>query len=104
MIVEIIRYDLTTSSVDSLLKAYREAARHLRETPECLGYEMTVCEEAPTTCILRIEWQSLEAHLNGFRRGPHFPPFLALIRPYVGEIAEMRHYRGTDLAWTRSVE
>ena len=30
--------------------------------------------------------------MNGFRRGPHFPPFLAAIRPFIGEIEEMRHY------------
>lgn len=102
MIVEYIRYELTSSSVDSLLEAYRAAAPHLRAAPECLGYEMTVCEEAPHVCILRIEWGSAEAHLRGFRGGPHFPPFLALIRPFVGEIAEMRHYGRTDLAWSRN--
>jgi quinol monooxygenase YgiN len=101
MIVEIIRYELTSSTTDSLLQAYEQAARHLREAPECLGYEMSVCEEAPNACILRILWESTEAHMQGFRRGPHFPPFLALIRPFVAEIAEMRHYRRTDLIWSR---
>ena len=102
MIVEYIRYESTSSSTDSLLAAYRAAAQHLRAAPECLGYEMTVCEEAPTVCILRIEWASLDAHLRGFRGGPNFPPFLALIRPFIGEIAEMRHYRSADLAWSRN--
>lgn len=105
MIVEYIRYELTSSSTDALLEAYRSAARHLQEAPECLGYEMTVCADGSasvsTSCILRIEWQSAEAHMSGFRRGPHFPPFLALIRPFIGEIAEMRHYQATDLVWRR---
>jgi quinol monooxygenase YgiN len=101
VIIEYIRYELTTSSTDSLLDSYRAAATHLRDAPECLGYEMTVCADAPQSCVLRIQWQSAEAHMGGFRRGPHFPPFLALIRPYIGEIAEMRHYRCTDLAWSR---
>ncbi len=101
MIVEYIRYVLTKNSPESLLDAYTAAAQHLRQAPECLGYELTFCKDAPATCILRIEWRSAEAHMNGFRRGEHFPPFLALIRPYIDEIVEMRHYEHTALAWKR---
>ncbi len=42
-----------------------------------------------------------EAHLQGFRKGPHFPGFLTEIRPFIPEIAEMRHYHATALAWRR---
>ena len=63
---------------------------------------MTICEGAPNLCTLRIEWQSAEAHMNGFRRGPNFPPFLTLIRPYIEEIVEMKHYERTDLVWARA--
>ena len=101
MIVEYIRYDLKKHSTEDLAASYRSAAAHLQAAPECLAYELTICEDAPASCVLRIEWQSTEAHMNGFRRGPNFPPFLALIRPYIEEIAEMRHYRRTDLVWTR---
>ena len=30
--------------------------------------------------------------MQGFRHGPHFPPFLAEVRPFIPDIAEMRHY------------
>jgi hypothetical protein len=53
--------------------------------------------EAPASYILRIEWDSAEGHMQGFRRGPEFPAFFAAIRPYVGEIAEMRHYALTSV-------
>ena len=101
MIVEYIRYELDKHSTEELLDAYRAAALHLREAPECLGYELTVRDDAPPACVLRITWRSAEAHMAQFRRGPHFPPFLDLIRPFIGEIAEMKHYGVTDVAWTR---
>jgi hypothetical protein len=44
---------------------------------------------------------STEKHLQGFRRGPNFPPFLAAIRDFVPEIAEMRHYRPVGVEWRR---
>jgi quinol monooxygenase YgiN len=102
MIVEYVRYELKESRPEALVEAYRVAAEQLRAAPECLGYELTRCEEAPMSFILRIQWVSTDAHLNGFRKGPHFPPFLAAIRPFIPEIAEMRHYQPTGLDWSRS--
>lgn len=101
MTVEYIRYDLPAATVDAFLAAYTRAASHLEAAPQCRAYELTRCAEAPTAFILRIEWTSAADHLTGFRAGPHFPPFLAEIRPFIGAIAEMRHYEPTTLVWRR---
>lgn len=102
MIIEYIRYDLKTHSFEELAAAYAEAVQFLRASPECLGYELTRCVEAETSAILRITWTSLDGHVEGFRKSAHFPPFLRLIRNFMGEIVEMRHYRAGDVTWTRS--
>ncbi len=99
--VEYIRYELKNHGPDALVGAYREAGKHLVAAPECLGYQLTQCADEPNSFILRIHWASAEAHMEDFRRGPHFPPFLAAIGPFVPEIVEMRHYRPTDLEWMR---
>ena len=100
MTIEYIRYALVAHSPEELLASYAQAVKILEAAPECLGYDLAQCEEEPSSLILRIEWISTEAHLQRFRKGPHFPPFLAAIRVYVPEIAEMRHYRSTK-AWPR---
>jgi quinol monooxygenase YgiN len=101
MIVEYIRYVLKDHPPEALEGAYAEAGAHLRAAPECLGYDLARCVDDPSVLTLRILWTSAEAHMQQFRRGPSFPPFLALIRPFIGEIAEMRHYAPTAVAWTR---
>lgn len=101
MTIEYIRYDLTTHTGDELVRAYRQAGGHLAAAPQCLGYDLSQCADAPASFILRIHWLSAADHLQGFRKGPHFPPFLAAIQPFIGEIAEMRHYAPTDVAWSR---
>lgn len=101
MIVEYIRYQMKDHTAEDLVEAYRRAGAHLKAAPQCLGFELTRCVEEPTSLTLRIHWSSTEDHLQGFRKGPHFPPFLALIRPFIGEIAEMRHYELTDVQWQR---
>jgi quinol monooxygenase YgiN len=102
MTVEYIRYDLGAHQAEEFVNAYAVAADALRAAPECMAFELTQCEEAPRSFILRSEWKSTAAHLEGFRRGPHFPPFLAAIKPFIGEIAEMRHYATTSVAWKRT--
>lgn len=101
MIVEYIRYDLKAHRSETLIEAYAQAGVHLQAAPECLGYDLTAATDAPSSMILRILWRSAEAHLEGFRKGPHFSPFLALIRPFIPEIAEMRHYDGVGVEWAR---
>ena len=98
MIVEYIRYTVADQKRgEALLQAYVVAARQLDAAPECLAYELTQCEEDPCSWILRIEWRSAEAHLQSFRKGPHFPAFLGAIREFIPEISEMRHYRTTQV-------
>lgn len=101
MIVEYIRYQMTTHTADDLVKAYGEAALHLQASPECLSYELSRCQEDPASVILRITWTSTEGHLQGFRKSAAFQPFLRAIRPYFGEIAEMQHYAPTSVTWAR---
>ena len=98
MTVEYIRYTVADEKRGAeLLAAYSRASTPLSAASECLGYELSVCEEDPNSWILRIEWKSTSEHLEGFRKGPHFPPFLAEIRGFIQEITEMRHYRVTDV-------
>jgi quinol monooxygenase YgiN len=69
MVVEYIRYAVKDEARrKELVAAYVEAAKSLDAAPECLAYEMTVCEEDATAAVLRIEWTSTEAHLEGFRK------------------------------------
>jgi quinol monooxygenase YgiN len=101
MIIEYIRYDLSAHQPEELVSTYAAATDALRAAPECEAFELTQCEEAPRSFILRIKWLSTDAHLQGFRKGPHFAAFLAAIKPFISEIAEMRHYAPTDVVWTR---
>ena len=102
MIVEYIRYTVTDERRGrELVAAYDVASEALRAAPECLGYELTACEEDSASYILRIVWRSTEEHLQGFRKGPHFAPFFKAIGGFVKEITEMRHYQLTPVKWGR---
>jgi len=98
MIVEYIRYALAPETAAAFESDYARAAQALDRSPHCLSYELSRCVDEPLRYLLRIEWDSAEGHLHGFRRGPEFPEFLAAIRGYIGAIEEMRHYATTAVA------
>jgi quinol monooxygenase YgiN len=101
MIVEYIRYNIDPSRAKDFVTAYETASRSLRDSPHCLGYELSQCTEARESFVLRILWDSEEGHIQGFRTSAQFRPFLAAVQPFVKEIQEMRHYELTTLRWSR---
>lgn len=108
MIVEYIRYKLNVlaekprESVSREFEAaYRAASASLEASPHCRGYELSRCVEELDRYILRIEWDSIDGHLTGFRRAAEFAPFLAAIKPYIGQIEEMQHYALTSIVGSK---
>lgn len=102
MIVEYIRYQIDEDRREAFEDGYATAQASLRSSSHCLGWELARCTEDSSQYVLRIEWDSAEGHLQGFRRGPDFPPFFAAIRPFVDDIQEMRHYDLTEIQGTNT--
>ena len=102
MVIEYIRYRIPEETAASFESAYERAAESLRASPVCLGYELSRCVEEPAAYVLRIHWQSVDEHMQGFRKSAHFGPFLQQIRDFIPNIEEMRHYAATGLAWSRA--
>ncbi|GAA2059866.1 hypothetical protein GCM10009839_82970 [Catenulispora yoronensis] len=97
MIVEYIRYRVPTDRAPEFEASYARAATSLAAAPQCVDYELSRCTDEPESYILRITWSSAKDHLEGFRGGEHFAPFFAEIKPFVGDIEEMRHYEKTPV-------
>jgi quinol monooxygenase YgiN len=93
MIVEYTRYKIDEQRRATFEKAYKKAVESLAASSHCLAYEFSHCTEDPEQYVLRIEWDSEEGHLKGFRSSPEFRSFFASIQPYVKDIEEMRHYQ-----------
>jgi quinol monooxygenase YgiN len=95
LIVEYIRYRIDEGRADAFEQAYRQAAEALEASEHCEHYEVSRCSEDPTQHVVRIEWDSEEGHLAGFRQSPGFRSFYQAVAPFVNDIAEMRHYQVT---------
>ncbi|WP_369138433.1 group II truncated hemoglobin [Modestobacter versicolor] len=97
MVVEYVRYRIAEDRWEQFLASYGRAAAVLARAPQCVDYELSRCVEEPAAVVLRITWTSAADHLQGFRGGELFGGFLAAVRPWVGDIEEMRHYARTPV-------
>jgi hemoglobin len=100
MIVEYIRYNIDPSRVGEFDDAYRRAGVLLDASPHCQHWESARCVDEPEKQIVRIEWDSVEGHLQGFRQSADFKPFLEATQPFYKDIEEMTHYEVTDIGST----
>ena len=95
MVVEYIRYAVPVEQAAAFEDAYATAAAILAADEHCLGYEICRGIEHPDRYVVRIEWDSVEGHEQGFRRSPRFGDFFAAVKPFYDAIEEMTHYEPT---------
>lgn len=93
MVIEYIRYDVPEDQRAAFRAAYDSAAAELAASPHCLRYEVSQGLEEPEHFVVRIEWDSVEGHEQGFRKSADFRSFLEKVRPFLPMIREMKHYR-----------
>lgn len=92
MVVEYVRYTVPAERADEFLSAYGAAAEEFRASPHCLAFEVARGVEEPQHFVVRIEWDSLRGHEEGFRNEPGFAEFFRKVKPFFGAIEEMKHY------------
>jgi quinol monooxygenase YgiN len=95
MVVEYIRYIVDEARADAFEKADRRAAGALESSEHCERFEVSRCTEDTTQHVVRIEWDSEDGHMSGFRQRPEFRAFFKAVGPFVHDIEEMRHYEVT---------
>ena len=56
------------------------------------GFSVTRGIESPERYILQIVWTTLEDHTVGFREGPLFPEWRAIIGPFFAAPPSVEHF------------
>jgi heme-degrading monooxygenase HmoA len=94
MVIEVAIFTVKAGHAEQFAAAYREARVNLTSSPGCLSVRMTRGVEDSNRFVLLVEWETLEAHTEGFRGSERFTAWRALIGPHF-ESADVQHV--TDL-------
>ena len=56
------------------------------------GYKVNKCIETPERYVLQIFWETLEDHTVGFREGPLFAQWRAIVGPFFLQPPVVEHF------------
>ena len=56
------------------------------------GWKVNKSVESPERYLLMIFWDTLEDHTVGFRRGPLFPQWRAIVGPFFAQPPVVEHF------------
>lgn len=56
------------------------------------GYKVNKCIESPERYVLQIFWETLEDHTVGFRQGPLFAEWRAIVGPFFAQPPLVEHF------------
>lgn len=102
MTTEVIRYKIPADQASAFEEAYHKAEPILQDSRHCLGYRLLRGVEEPENWILLLFWDSVEGHEQGFRQEKGFRAFFGLVKPFLGQVQEMKHYNVNGLDWSRA--
>jgi heme-degrading monooxygenase HmoA len=95
MVLEIAEFSIRAGQEDDFAAAYREAIRQIEATQGFRSARMTRSIETPTRFVLLVEWDSVQAHTEGFRNSDRYPRWRELIGPFFAEPPRVEH--ATDI-------
>jgi heme-degrading monooxygenase HmoA len=100
MVLEVATFDVTPGQEDEFTAAYQRVKHLLTSTAGCRSARMTRGIESPSQFILIVEWDTVEAHVQGFRGSDRFPSWRAAISPYFAGSPHAEHYADVQPAGT----
>lgn len=73
--------------------AFEEAGQVIATSQGCRSVRLLRGHESPSTYLLLVEWDSLEAHTVGFRESPAFTRWRELVSPFWEPMPSVQHFR-----------
>jgi heme-degrading monooxygenase HmoA len=90
-VTEIAKFDVKQGTESEFVTAYRTARHEIATAPGCRAVRMSRGVESPSSFVLIVEWDSLEAHTVGFRGSEGFGRWRAAIGPFFAGTPSVEH-------------
>jgi heme-degrading monooxygenase HmoA len=93
MILEVAVLDVRPGEEAAFEAAFGEAQAIIASMPGYLSHQLQRCVERDSRYLLLVEWQTLEAHTEGFRGSPEYQRWKALLHHFYDPFPTVEHYR-----------
>ncbi|MDT7843106.1 antibiotic biosynthesis monooxygenase family protein [Streptomyces justiciae] len=92
MVVEHAQLTVEAGREEEFQEVFGKARQVLAEADGFRWAELLRCEERPRVFLLLVGWESVEAHMTGFRESERFQRWRALVGPFFAEPPAVEHY------------
>ena len=92
MIHELAHFPIRPGSEDEFEQSMLKAREIIAAAPGFVSIEWWRGVERPSVYAIHVVWDSVEAHMSGFRESPAFEDWKALTRPYFDGDSSMEHF------------
>jgi heme-degrading monooxygenase HmoA len=92
MVLEHAVLDVRPGSGRDFEAAFAVAKPIIASAPGFRSLRLTRCVEEPDRYVLLVEWVSVDAHEEGFRRSPAYEEWRRLLHHFYPNRPEVRHY------------
>ncbi|MEU6350824.1 antibiotic biosynthesis monooxygenase family protein [Streptomyces sp. NPDC047072] len=93
MVVEHAELTVEAGREAEFQEVFGKAREVLAEADGFRWAELLRCEERPSVFLLLVGWESVEAHMTGFRESERFGRWRALVGPFFAAPPAVEHHR-----------
>ena len=92
-VLEVAILDVKAGAEGDFERAFEQAEKIISGMPGYLSHELKKCLENASRYILLVNWQTLEAHTQGFRGSPQYQQWRELLHHFYEPLPVVEHYR-----------
>ncbi|MBV1879215.1 MAG: antibiotic biosynthesis monooxygenase [Pseudomonadales bacterium] len=93
MILEVAILNVITGQEGDFEQAFEQAEKIIIEMPGYVSHQLQHCIEVKNRYLLLVNWQTLEAHTEGFRRSDEYLEWKALLHHFYDPFPTVEHYQ-----------
>ena len=97
MILEVAVLDIKPGQELAFEGAFAKAQHIISAMPGYVSHQLQHCIEVPSRYILLVNWQTLEAHTQGFRGSAPYQEWKALLHHFYSPFPQVQHYQLVNL-------
>jgi quinol monooxygenase YgiN len=92
MVLEQLTFAVKPEELSKFPVAAAEALKVIRAAEGCISADFRLGVENPNNCLLSVQWESMDAHMAGFRQSEGIKAFGAALAPLFASKPAMEHY------------
>ena len=92
MILEVAILNVKAGLSVDFEKAFKEAQKIISSMEGYISHQLQKCLETADKYILLVNWETLEAHTEGFRGSPQYQDWKKLLHHFYEPFPTVEHY------------